>query len=289
MPHPQAERDDALEMTLAVVAHQREPTNAMLAAQLDAQLLAPQTALARLRPGDVALVRLDVRRTLDGCEPGLDLLEPLERRGVEVLNRAPALLAAHDKLRTSRVLPAAGLAHPHTEHITSVHELLEVEPPVVVKPRFGSWGRDVVRCRDRAELEAWAVQLQRRPWFRRTGAIVQELLPPPGHDLRVLVARGRVFGCVERVAKPGEWRTNISLGGTRRRADPSEEACELALAAAAAVLIDVAGVDLLPVDGSYVALELNGAADFDGGYSFRGRDVFVELHAALDSVLPAAV
>ena len=276
-------------MPLAIVAHQREPTNALLAAELHAQLLSPRAALARLKPGDVALVRLDVRRTLDGCEPGLDLLEPLERRGIEVLNRAPALLAAHDKLRTSQILPAAGLPHPRTGHITSVHELLDLEPPVVVKPRFGSWGRDVVRCRDRGELEAWAAELQRRPWFRRTGAIVQELLPPPGHDLRVLVARGRVFGCVERVARPGEWRTNISLGGTRRKAFPSAEASELAIAAAEAVGIDVAGVDLLPVDGSYVALELNGAADFDHEYSFDGHDVYAGLRAALAPVVALPV
>jgi ribosomal protein S6--L-glutamate ligase len=267
-------------MALAIVAHQREPTNATLALHLGARLLSPRAALAGLRRGDHALTRIDVRRTLDGVEAGLDLVEALELRGIHVLNRAPALLTVHDKLRTARALRAAGVPHPWTEHVRTVHELLELEPPFVVKPRFGSWGRDVVRCRDRTELEAWAVQLQRRVWFRRTGAIVQELLPPPGHDLRLLVARGHVFGGVERVAQPGEWRTNVSLGAARRHAHPPEEARDLALAAAAAVDIDVAGVDLLPVDGSYVPLELNGAADFDEVYSLDG-DIYRALRELL--------
>ena len=269
-------------MALAIVAHQREPTNAMLAARLGAGLLSPRAALANLLPGDVALARIDVLSTLDGVESGLELLEALERRGIHVLNRADALLAVHDKWRTATLLRSAGVPHPWTEHVRTVAELLELDPPLVVKPRFGSWGRDVVRCRDRTELCAWAARLQGRPWFARTGALVQELLPPPGYDLRLLVARGRVFGGAERVAQRGEWRTNVSLGAARRRADPSEEACELALRAAAAVGIDVAGVDLLPVGGSYVPIELNGAADFDESYSLE-RDVFEELLEALVS------
>jgi hypothetical protein len=49
--------------------------------------------------------------------------------------------------------------------------------------------------------------------------------------------------------------------------------------------IDVVGVDLLPLDGGYAVLELNGAVDFDERYSIRGRDVYDELIAAL--ALPA--
>jgi RimK family alpha-L-glutamate ligase len=268
-------------MAAAVVAHQAEPTNARLAAELGVELLSPRGALDRLGAGDLALARLDVRQTLDGCEPGLELLDELERRGIHVLNRRLPLLAVHDKLRTAGALVAAGVPHPHTGHITTARELLVLQPPVIVKPRFGSWGSDVARCSSRAELESWAAVLGRRPWFRRTGAVVQELVPPPGRDLRLLVARGRVVGAVERVALPGEWRTNVSVGAAKLPVDPPDLACELALAAASAVGIDVAGVDLLPVGDSYVVIELNGAADFDETYSLPERDVYADLSDAI--------
>jgi glutathione synthase/RimK-type ligase-like ATP-grasp enzyme len=79
---------------------------------LDAVVLTPEQAARRLRPGDVALGRLDVRPTLDGPERGLNELRILEERGVVVLNRAGALLVAHDKLSTALRLGACAAAPP---------------------------------------------------------------------------------------------------------------------------------------------------------------------------------
>ena len=93
--------------------------------------------------------------------------------------------------------------------------------------------------------------------------MAQQLVPPRGHDLRVLVAGGTVIGAIKRVAKRGEWRTNVALGAARVPVEPSPAACDLALAAAAAISGDLVGVDILPVSpGRYVVLEVNGAVDF---------------------------
>jgi glutathione synthase/RimK-type ligase-like ATP-grasp enzyme len=98
----------------------------------------------------------------------------------------------------------------------------------------------------------------------------------------VLVAGGRVVGAAERVAAAGEWRTNVSVGGSLRSLRPTDEAAELAQTAAAVASADFVGVDLLPVEGEagYVVLELNGAVDFDGRYSLDGRDVSADIATA---------
>lgn len=273
---------------VAIVGSLESPTNPVLerewrALGIDACVLAPATAEAQLRRGDVALGRIDVRRTLDGLEPGLLTLFTLARRGVQVFNRPSALLAAHDKLHTARLLGDAGLPHPQTVHLRKGDPLPELVPPLVLKPRFGSWGADVTRCDTRAELEQRLAQLAERTWFVRQGVLVQELVPPCGHDLRLLVAGSRVVGAIRRRARPGDWRTNISLGGTPERAVPPAAACSLALAAAGVLGGDLVGVDLLPGQGGFTVIEVNGAVDFDDPeYSTPGHNIYAVIAEALD-------
>ena len=227
------------------------------------------------------LARLDVLETLDGIETGFTELDALIRRGACVLNPPDALRAAHDKLETAACLVAARLPHPRTVHVTRPDEDVGLSTPVVVKPRYGSWGRDVFRCETWRELRQCLESMRDRSWFERDGAIVQELLPLPGYDLRLVVAGGRVVGAAERVCRPGEWRTNVSLGAGLRPAQPDAIARALGAAAAAAIGTDLVGVDLAPIGPGYVVLELNGAVDFDGRYSLEGTDVYAETAAAL--------
>lgn len=238
--------------------------------------------LAALGRDDVVVARLDVRPSLDGVEPGLLSLLPLSAEGVRVVNRPAALLAAHDKLLAARRLVAAGLPHPATAWLGPDAREALVQPPLVVKPRFGSWGSEVFRCESEAAFASTLEVVAERPWFRRQGAVLQELVPPRGHDLRLLVANGRVVGAIRRRARPGEWRTNYSLGGTLEPTVPAGEPCRLALRAAVALGADFVGVDLLPGESGYVVLEVNGAADFTADYALPGEDVYEAVAAALD-------
>ena len=273
-------------MKFAVVAHRRSATNEALVAAarawgLESELLDPHTALTSLEPGDVALARLDVREGLDGIERGTGELERLAAGGVDVRNPPGALVVAHDKLLTARALRLAGLPHPHTTLLSPTLPAPVPELPVVLKPRFGSWGRDVERCTTADELDAALVRLQRKPWFREHGALAQELVEPRGWDLRLVVAGGRVVGAACRIARSGEWRTNAALGAQVEPVEPPPLARALALAAAQAARADLVGVDLLPTpNGGFVVLELNGAVDFRPVYAPL-RDVFSETVAAL--------
>jgi RimK family alpha-L-glutamate ligase len=270
---------------LAIVAQRRTATNVALAAaaprDVDARILTPEQAASLLQPGAAALGRLDVVEGLDGVEDGLWALGSLAGRGVRVLNRAGALLAAHDKMLTARVLTRAGLAHPRTRILHPGGAVPDWEGPVVVKPRFGSWGRDVELCEDEIALRRHLRSLEHRLWFQRHGAVLQELIPPAGSDLRVVVAAGVPVGAIARVAAVGEWRTNIALGGARVAVEPPAEALELAVRAADAAGAELLGVDLLPDGaGGHTVLELNGAVDFTREYRID-RDPFVAAAAEL--------
>jgi len=277
-------------MRFAVVAQKTSETNDALAGAaasfgLPASVLPPRDALRVLEPGDVALGRLDVREELDGVETGLRELEQLALEGVSVLNAPHSLAAAHDKLLTARILRRAGVPHPRTWLIADGIPSPAPELPVVVKPRFGSWGREVSRCETEGDLERELSRIARRPWFVEHGALAQELVPPLGWDLRVVVAGGAIVGAARRVARPGEWRTNVALGARVEPCAPPPLARRLAFEAAHAVRGDLVGVDLLPRDGGFVVIEVNGAVDFRPAYAIAPGNVF---RAAVHELLRAA-
>jgi [lysine-biosynthesis-protein LysW]---L-2-aminoadipate ligase len=275
---------------LFVVAAQLTETNSALLAALRrrdvaAEWLPPDAIDSRLAPGDVVLSRLEVRETLDGVEAGAWELCRAARAGVTVLNETSALLRSHDKLATALALAEAGVPHPRTAQVGEPGVEPPLPLPVVVKPRFGSWGKDVFACQSSGEFDRCLREIRDRSWFRFHGALVQELVPPQGHDLRVLIACGSVVGSVARHAPPGEWRTNVALGARRLPAVPGERAIDLALGAARAVGGDLVGIDLLPLpDGDYVALEVNAAVDFTSEYSLHGGSVFGDVAEVLAAV-----
>jgi RimK family alpha-L-glutamate ligase len=276
---------------VAVVAQRAGWCNADIAATwselgIDAALLSPSAAMRRIRAGDVVVNRLDVRRSLDGVEPGLAEIAALARAGAVVVNAPGALLATHDKLATAGRLAGAGVPHPRTVHVAAwASDVPGITPPLVLKPRFGAWGSDVMLCRTRGEVDSALTCAHSRPWFRSQGAVAQSYIPHAA-DLRLVVARGRLIGAIERRPARGEWRTNFTLGGSRRPIVPPTTAVSVAQAAADAVSADFVGVDLLAVPDGYVVLEINGSVDFDRLYSLPGRDAYSDLAAALE--LPVA-
>jgi ribosomal protein S6--L-glutamate ligase len=103
---------------------------------------------------------------------------------------------------------------------------------------------------------------------------VQRAVDHGGRDVRVFVIGGRVLGAIERRAPAGEWRTNVSNGGSAKPFDLPSAWEGLAVRAAAAVGADYAGVDLLPSrDGDVFVLEVNGIPGWQGLQQATGLDV----------------
>jgi ribosomal protein S6--L-glutamate ligase len=191
------------------------------------------------------LVRMMPPGSLEQVVFRMDALHRVAAGGIPVLNPPRAIEAAVDKYLTLALLSQAGLPVPTTWAGQSADQALdafdELDGDVVVKPLFGSEGRGLVRVGDR-EL-AWRTFHA----LERIGAVLylQRFIRHPGHDLRVFVLKGAVLGAMRRHAPPGDWRTNVSLGGRAELHRLSADEEQLAVAAARAVGAEMAGVDLI--------------------------------------------
>jgi ribosomal protein S6--L-glutamate ligase len=103
-----------------------------------------------------------------------------------------------------------------------------------------------------------------------------------GRDVRVLVVGGRVVGAMRRTARKGEFRSNLHRGGEGESIELTDPYARAALAAARAVGLDVAGVDVLEGREGPRIIEVNSSPGFEGMERATGVDVagLIIAHAA---------
>jgi ribosomal protein S6--L-glutamate ligase len=248
-----------------------------------------------LLEADAVLARIIPNGSLDQIIFRVDLLRWLENRGLVVVNSALAIERSVNKFLTTALLHDAGLPTPVTvvcERANDAMDAIVTMGDVVIKPLFGSMGHGLVRVSD----PDTAFRVVRALEQMRAVFYVQQAIDHDGRDIRVFVVAGRVLGAIERTAAPGDWRTNVSRGGSARAFALPPEWAEFAVAAAAAVGADYAGVDLLPTrDGAVFVLEVNGIPGWEGLQRATGLDVagaivnHVETRVASNIVRAASV
>jgi len=91
-------------------------------------------------------------------------------------------------------------------------------------------------------------------------------------DVRVYVVDGEIVGAMRRRAPEGDWRTNVAVGGEVEGVtdELGERPRRLAKEATSVLGLDLAGVDLMPIDGEWFVLEVNATAGFKGLFSATG-------------------
>src|SRR5690242_10333880 len=207
---------------------------------------------------DLLLVRGLPRGSLEQVIFRVDALHVLDAHGVRIVNRPRALERTIDKSWAGAVLAGAGISTPATivcERYEGAMQAFErLGGDVVVKPLFGAMGNGIVRVEDRdvAHRVFRALELERTVYY------LQRTTAPVGRrNLRVFVVAGEVAGAMERVTD--SWRANVARGARPRAVVLGAAERGVALAAAAALEVDVAGVDLLVApDGDIAVLEVNG-------------------------------
>ena len=91
-------------------------------------------------------------------------------------------------------------------------------------------------------------------------------------DVRVYVVGNEIVGAMRRHAPERDWRTNVALGGEVEDVtdDIGPEPRRLAREATEVLGLDLAGVDLMSIGGTWYILEVNATAGFKGLYSATG-------------------
>lgn len=206
----------------------------------------------------------------------LALMRQFENLSVPVINSSDSILKVKDKLWTSQMLSTAGIPTPKTMLVSfpvnaDVVER-EIGYPCVVKLVSGSGGNGVYLCENKKffnELMELIESLKPKKTL-----VIQEYVDfGQGSDLRVWVIGGQAVAAMKRTAPEGDFRANITNGGTGEPFEITKDIAQIAKKTAKLMGLDIAGIDLLFDKKGMKVCEANSSPGFEGMDQFCGRDM----------------
>lgn len=206
---------------------------------------------------------------------GAAVLRQFEMMGVFPVNESVAITRSRDKLRSLQLLSRKNIGLPVTGFASKpddVPDLIRMVggTPVVIKLLEGTQGIGVVLAETRKAAESVIEAFM----GLKADILVQEYIKEAGGaDIRCLVIGDKVIAAMKRQAMEGEFRSNLHRGGSASliRITPTER--KTAVAAAKAMGLNVAGVDLLRSSRGPLVMEVNSSPGLEGIESATGKNV----------------
>lgn len=208
---------------------------------------------------------------------GTTIVRQLEMQGVYTVSSSIAITRSRDKLRTMQLLAKAGIGIPKTvisRNTADIDDLLDQlgGTPVIIKLARGTHGNGVVL----AETKKAAKSVLQAFYLTNddgTNILLQEFIKESaGTDIRAFVVGGRVVASMKRQSLDDEFRSNLHKGAEGTRIKLTDVEKKVAIRAAKAMGLNIAGVDLMRSERGPLVLEVNASPGF-GIEKISGRDV----------------
>ncbi|MEO1299439.1 MAG: 30S ribosomal protein S6--L-glutamate ligase [Cyanobacteria bacterium J06636_16] len=228
-----------------------------------------------LKDVDAIIPRIGASNTFYGTA----VVRQFEMMGVFTVNESQAISRSRDKLRSLQILarrgislPVTGFAH-STQDIDGLIELVG-GAPLVIKLLEGTQGIGVVLA------ETYQAAKSVIQAFRGLDAniLVQEYIKEAdGSDIRCFLIKDQVVAAMKRQGAPGEFRSNLHRGGSATQIELTSKERSLAVRAAKAMGLQVAGVDLLQSKRGPLVIEVNSSPGLEGIEKTTGIDVASQI------------
>jgi len=230
-----------------------------------------------LKPPRSVLPRIGTAGTIYS----IAVVRHFELMGVPVVNSASAIEQAKNKLACLQILARKGVPVPDTlmsRYPRDLDKLMKLVagPPLILKLLRGTQGTGVIFAESKASVESMLETI----WSLGEDIMIQRFIAESkGKDIRVLVIDGEVRASMRRIGAEGEFRSNIHRGGVGEPVKLSKEYERVAVRAAAAAGLQLAGVDILESSAGPMVIEVNASPGFEGLEEATKRNIakmFVE-------------
>ena len=233
---------------------------------------------------DAIIPRIGASKTYFGSA----VVRQFEMMGVFTSVKSQAIVRSRDKLRSMQILSKYGIGLPKTAfsaHPEDIKSLIQKVggTPIVIKLLEGTQGKGVVLAESinaaKSALDAF--------YGLKANIIIQEYIKEAkGRDIRVFVIDGKVAGGMVRQGLKGEFRSNLHQGGVAEKIKLSREEKAIAINAAKALGLSVAGVDLLESARGPLVMEVNSSPGLEGIEKATGKNIAAAIIQYIENKAP---
>jgi [lysine-biosynthesis-protein LysW]--L-2-aminoadipate ligase len=201
----------------------------------------------------------------------------LEGLGAHIINSLRTATVCGNKLFAHMELQKAGVKTPNAfsafSEESAIAALDNLGYPAVIKPTIGSWGRLIALLRDRDAANA-VIEDREHMFPLYQVYYFEELVSRPPRDIRAIVIGGTVVAAIYRYSGPGEWKTNMALGGHAETCPLTNELEDICIKATKAMEAQIVGVDLMESrEHGLIVHEINNTTEFRNTVRVTGVDI----------------
>lgn len=221
---------------------------------------------------------------------GAAVVRQFEMMNVPTAVESQALVRSRDKLRSLQILARSDVGMPKTVFTNYSKEVAKIidsvgGAPLIVKLLEGTQGYGVVLAPTKKAAESIIEAFH----SMKARVIVQEFIQEAkGADIRAFVVGNKVVGAMKRQGKEGEFRSNLHQGGTGKLIKLTKKEREVALTAAKAMNLSIAGVDMLQSERGPLVLEVNSSPGLEGIEKATGKDIATEIIRYVEDLIEKA-
>ena len=201
----------------------------------------------------------------------------LEGLGAHIINSLRTATVCGNKLFAHMELQKAGVKTPNAfsafSEESAIAALDNLGYPAVIKPTIGSWGRLIALLRDRDAANA-VIEDREHMFPLYQVYYFEELVSRPPRDIRAIVIGDTVVAAIYRYSGPGEWKTNMALGGHAETCPVTNELEDICIKATKAMEGQIVGVDLMESwEHGLIVHEINNTTEFRNTVRVTGVDI----------------
>ncbi len=185
---------------------------------------------------------------------------------IPMINSYNAFKLTEDKFQTAFLLrqhkiQTADYKLCHRDDTYHLQSIIKEWSKMVYKPTDGWGGVGLTKIENQETLDMlmpFLNHMDLRYFY------VEKFIDYDNTDFRVDIVDNQYVGCYGRKAKKGDWKTNVTSGGSVFLREENEDVIKLALKAAKVTGLDIAGVDIIydRKKEEYIVLEVNGIPAF---------------------------